>query len=268
MRPLIVTLLTGLSLLGATFNTLKANGDPKYPAAAIPEDLKKEASAVLRTETHYFEVLNLQQSRFHNQYAITILNKQGDHWGYFQVGYSSLIKLETISAVIYDAMGQEVRRLKKSDFQDEAYEDGSSMINDSRIKSASLSYHQYPYTVEFEYSVQYEGTFFYPDWYPQNGYGLAVESSKCEVVVPQEIGIQFKEINFSKQPGLEEQAIEDGNLTTKVPQLVRIQAENGKITTIGRLAESPHSNPCALGPIFMKMRLGSFFLRLGFPLGG
>ncbi|PIQ22755.1 MAG: hypothetical protein COW65_01315, partial [Cytophagales bacterium CG18_big_fil_WC_8_21_14_2_50_42_9] len=77
-----------------------------------------------------------------------------------------------------------------------------SVYEDNRVKAARLTHVQYPYTVEFEYEVTYNGLLFYPVWHPQDATNLSVEQANFQVIVPQGFKFRHKAINLNQNPSV------------------------------------------------------------------
>ena len=148
----------------AAFYALAADGD--YAVNKIPDALLKNADVVKRMEEIRFEVLDIGRSRRYHKYAITVLNEKGDKYAVEVVGYDKLREYKSMEGSLFDAAGKKIRSLKKNDIKDLSATDDISLIDDSRIKVHSFYHRIYPYTVEYETVVQYNGTYFFPSWDP------------------------------------------------------------------------------------------------------
>ena len=89
-----------------------------YSSLTIPENLKKNANAVLRLDATRIEVPSVKKQSHSYRRIITILNKKGNNHLRAGVGYDSKISVKKLSALIYDKFGNEIKKYKKSDFKD------------------------------------------------------------------------------------------------------------------------------------------------------
>ncbi len=78
-----------------------------------------------------------------------------------EVNYDKLSKITNFKATVYDANGTLIRKLKSSEIYDQSAFDGS-LYSISRYKSADLTQNVYPYTVEFEYELEFKYLFMIP----------------------------------------------------------------------------------------------------------
>lgn len=187
------------------FNVYAAE-PPKYPVKEIPAELLKDANAVIRKESLSVSVESIGHAKKHYLCAITILNKQAEHWAEHVIGYDKLRTVRDFRASLYDAEGKLIRKLKSSEIVDtKAYED-NSLYTDNRYKVAELKTTRYPYTVEFESEVAYNGLLFIPGWQPVSDLNISLQEAEYTVSMPQSIQLRFRE-KFVKPA---EKSVENG----------------------------------------------------------
>ncbi|WP_378185532.1 DUF3857 domain-containing protein [Aquimarina sp. W85] len=158
--------------------------------------LLKDANAVVRFEEVLIEIHSVNVATVKTKKAVTVLNKHGEYYAKFSEWYDSSRKINKLSAVIYDNMGNEIAKYKKRDFKDRSYIDGFSLMRDDRIKYLEYTPVNYPYTLVFESEVEKSSTAFIQSWTPISKYGLSVEKSSYKVVNPTKIPLKSKEMNF------------------------------------------------------------------------
>lgn len=124
----------------------------------------------------------------------TILKAAANDLAVLQVNYSKDIKVKSISATVYDAKGKVIRSNKKSDIQDYSDFNSFSIFEDNRVKVLNMKEFRYPYTVQFEYEVEYPNLYYLPNWYPQPYKKLPVEKASISYLYPEGTNIRF----FSK----------------------------------------------------------------------
>ena len=197
MRALLSFSCCCLFLLAAV--TAKA-GDPEYPAATIPAELKAGAHAVKRWEEVQFKLTGTGEARLVNHYVITVLDESGAEYANMVEGYDKLRTIRSIHGVLYYASGKAIKKLKQSDITDRAASDGVSMITDNRIKQHSFYYSVYPYTIEYEITIDYNCTAFFPGWLPQDARDMAVEQSRLLVSVPQAYPLRYRQVLYEGAP--------------------------------------------------------------------
>ena len=122
-------------------------GEGGYAVSKIPAPLLKNANVVKRMEEERFSLKNPGEAYYYHKYAITILNENGgDHAVFFQ-HYDKFFEIKSIEGVLYDALGNEIKRLKNKDIQDLSGVSDMSLMEDDRRKVHSFYYKSYTYSV-------------------------------------------------------------------------------------------------------------------------
>jgi len=177
----------------------------KYPAFTIPDSLKENADMVVRLEEQFYEIKSTGKAISHERHVYTILNEKGEYYGTYRTHYNNKsVFINSVSAYMYDASGKEVRHFKKKDMEDQPVFDGSSFVNDERMKVGSFYSHNYPYTVDFEEDDELTELIHIHDWYPQGSMKIAVERSVYSITAPTDYTIRYRMINSDLKPIIEE----------------------------------------------------------------
>jgi transglutaminase-like putative cysteine protease len=172
---------------------------PKYPVAAIPESLKEKVDVVLRHDEMVFRILARNRSSYYVRQVATIFNANGKRYAQATVGYDKHTKVSYLKATVYDANGEEIKKLKSSEVYDQSAYDGFSLYSDNRVKHADLTQAAYPYTVEFEYEVEMKTLFHIPDW-SVVGAKSSVELSRFELIYPKDLKPKYRVFNIDVKP--------------------------------------------------------------------
>ncbi len=173
----------------------QAQADGLYPAAAIPEAMRRNAYAVIRLHETTFTVKSAGEAVEKVHYVVTVLNERGKGQAKMNVFYDKLHRVENVQGALYDEFGRQVSRLKKADIQDVGLEDAGTFVGDNRAKMAEFMRIQYPYTVEFEYEVTTHNLIFYPVWQPQDDDEVSIEKASFKVLMPAGMDLRYKELN-------------------------------------------------------------------------
>jgi transglutaminase-like putative cysteine protease len=177
---------------------------------SIPEALKENANAVVRLNKSHIQVLSQRKMAIQLTRVVTVLNKSGDTDVNAYVHYDKENKLKNSEAIVYDAFGEELKKIKQKDFKDQSAVDGVSLFTDNRILYLDYTPVTYPYTVAFTYEMETSNTAFIPNWYPMEGYYISTEKSVFELDYLPELNIRFKEKNVEGFP------IENQSSTTQL----------------------------------------------------
>ncbi|HTF21344.1 MAG TPA: DUF3857 domain-containing transglutaminase family protein [Chryseolinea sp.] len=134
--------------------------DVKYPVSGIPEILKKDVNAVVREDELTYKIVSQRNAIQTGHYAITIFNASANDQAEWQLNYDKLIKVRELRAAVYDVNGKLIKKVKSSDFRDASAFDG--LYSDNRAKYIDLTQSTFPYTVEFDYELEYKFLFIIP----------------------------------------------------------------------------------------------------------
>ncbi|MGZ3956438.1 MAG: DUF3857 domain-containing transglutaminase family protein [Flavisolibacter sp.] len=175
-------------------------GEIKYPVSAIPEILLKDAHVVKRAEERTFEILSGKNTRLSYKKVVTILNENGDGDAALEEFYDKFTQIESIEGYLYDREGKLVKKVKTRDLKDESAVSNISLIDDERVKTHNFYCRNYPYTIEYDVTIDFSQTFYFPPWVPQAHRNYSVEQSKLTVIVPEDYVLRYKMLNYKGAP--------------------------------------------------------------------
>lgn len=190
-----------LQLLLANFSFF--GGEPKYPVITISEEIKKDANVVFREDVLIFKIISKSKATKYVHQAITILNEKGKRYASEVVGYDKLSKIKDFNGSVYDSNGKIIKRLKNSEIYDQSAYDGFSLYSDARLKAIDLSQGSYPYTVEWEYEIEYKYLFHIPGFVVIPRENISVEHSSYTLQYPKELAPRYKTSNIDTEPKTE-----------------------------------------------------------------
>ncbi len=162
----------------------------------IPDSLKTHANAVIRNENTSIEIISQAKMIIRKEVIITILNKLGKDKSYIQLDYDKHTKINNVSVHIYNALGQEIKKIKQSDFKDVSAVGNGNLFSDNRILYYEYVPVNYPYTIKYEYKVTTSNTAFIPNWLPIKYYYTSTQKSVYNIIYPSNIKIHLKEFNL------------------------------------------------------------------------
>jgi hypothetical protein len=177
----------------------------KFPASTIPDSLSENANVVIRLEEQSYEIKSTGKVLSVERHVYTILNEKGEYYATYKTHYNNKsILINSVSAYMYDARGKELRHFKKKDMEDQPVFDGSSFVNDERLKVGSFYSHDYPYTVDFEEEDEITELTKIDDWFPQASMKISVENSIYRITAPADYVIRYRMINSDIKPLIED----------------------------------------------------------------
>jgi hypothetical protein len=175
-------------------------GDIKYPVSSIPENLKKNANVVKRMEEYEFRIINTGEAVLRHKYALTVLNENGDDNAVLVEYYDQLEKINSIEGALYDASGNQLKKMKTKDATDLSAVDDNNLMDGNRKKVHRFFYKSYPYTIEYEVETKFNYTLFFPTWLPQEDEHFAVEQSSYTIISPSNYTIRYRAFNYPGEP--------------------------------------------------------------------
>ncbi|MDR0798172.1 MAG: DUF3857 domain-containing protein [Dysgonamonadaceae bacterium] len=170
-----------------------------YPVSAIPEDLKKEAQAVVRESSESFTQQDEYTGIYKVKYVITILNEKGKSFSNWIVSEGDFTELKNFSGEVFDATGKSIKKIGKKDLTTMAWSSNLA-TND---KKTFYQYHAptYPYTVKYEFEVKFKnGILFYPSFDPVPSYHVALENAEYILQAPAGQIVRYKNQGTDIQP--------------------------------------------------------------------
>jgi len=191
MRKLIST----LSIIILFIGNLSSQVD-SYSYYSIEDSLLKNANAVIRNSEYHLIISDDSEILLKVKKAITILNQRGNYMAELFLPYSKYSKVKFIKGKVFDKFGLLINEIKKTDILDNSYRDGFSLYTDVRYKLVKSRDEKFPYTIEYEYEMEYDGTFQFPNWYPISSYNISVEHA--QLLISSFSGYKFrsKSVNY------------------------------------------------------------------------
>lgn len=180
--------------------SLYAQDNQIYKVSNISYEMKINAKAVYREEKIVFEIESPEKAHKEVHYAITILNENGIDDARFIQKYDKFSKIRRINGTIFDKDGKKVRKISNTEISDQSAVSGYSVYENNRIKFIDPKYHVVPFTIEYEYDIDYNGIINYPDWVIYKDYNTSIEKSTFQVKVPEDMKFRYMIKNMDLKP--------------------------------------------------------------------
>jgi hypothetical protein len=165
--------------------------------APLPDSLTRAAGMVKRMDVTEIEIESPRKARVHRHYVYTILNHYGDRFSNIYTFYDKYHDLESVNAVLYDAAGHVIKKVRKNDLQDWNIEGMGILMMDLRVKTYQFGYHVYPYTISYEEEINIDGLFgLMPQWVPQPENFVAVAGSSLVIHAPVDYPLEFRDYHL------------------------------------------------------------------------
>ncbi len=185
-------------LLTLFFFALSAHSQKlEFTYLLIPDTLKTNSNAVVRFDKIDIIIESQRSMLINRRRIVTVLNEQGITAIDAAEHYDKKQLVKSIEATVYDAVGNEIKKIKRKDFRDHAVIDNATMFSDSRVMYLDYTPIQYPFTIVYESSVATPNTAFIPQWLPLDSYFVSIENAELNVFVDQSLGFRKREFNFA-----------------------------------------------------------------------
>jgi hypothetical protein len=179
------------------FTSLLSAQKPEYSSLLIPDSLKQNANAVVRLNQIDIDISSQRKMNVKKERVVTVLNEKGQNAIDAYENYDKRRNVVSIQATVFDAFGNEIKKIKRKDFKDQSSVDGGTLFSDGRILYLDYTPIQYPYTIVYESELETSTTAFVPQWFPLTDYLLSVEKNILNVKYPDNLGFRKMEFNFS-----------------------------------------------------------------------
>lgn len=167
-----------------------------YLAFTIDSTLRVNANAVVRIYQREVSVSSAKKMSIHTKQVVTVFNESGQSAIAGQIYYDDDMRIVDLEAVVYDALGNELKTIKERDFKDRSIVPNGTLYSDSRYKILDHKPLSYPYTISIIYTQKTSNTTL-PPFYFISDRNTAVE--KAEMILNyniDEMRVNFKEKNF------------------------------------------------------------------------
>ena len=163
-----------------------------YPVSEISENLKKNASVVIRNESTVVEINKIDEIVYRNLSVVTILNKDAVSYSIPKIFYEKGDVISNVKVTVYDDKGAKIKTYSKNDFSDVSANSQGTFYSESRAMVLPYTPTSFPYTVEFSYDQKDENTVFIPDFVPFNSYNISLQKSSFKIVNRSGINLRSK----------------------------------------------------------------------------
>jgi len=169
----------------------------EYSALSISDSLKENANAVVRLDQMDISISSQRSMNIKTHRVVTVFNQNGlEHIEAYQ-HYDKSTTLKNIDAVVYDLLGNEIKKIKRKDFKDESAVSGSTLFSDNRILYFDYTPVSYPFTIVYNSEIESSNTAFIPRWYFLGDYNVSIQKSILNISFPNDLGFKKKEFQFS-----------------------------------------------------------------------
>lgn len=154
------------------------------------DSLQENACAIVDNYSAVFSQTDLNNATLSVNKVITILNEQGEEYGYFNETYDKFRELKDFSGIIKNMSGTVVKKIGKKDLI------SSSLSEHLSTDDYSMFYEYknptYPYTIEYTYQEKWKnGILYYPSFRPINGSLLSLKQANYKIELPAGMNLRY-----------------------------------------------------------------------------
>jgi hypothetical protein len=189
-----ITSLVCLLFIALTFQVSAQKRE--YVSLIISDSLKENANAVIRLNQIDIAISSQRNMTVKEKRVVTVCNQNGLNAIHAIESYDKRKTVKSIEAVVYDAFGNEIKKIKRKDFKDESASGGGTLFSDGRYLTLDYTPSQYPFTIVYESEIETSNTAFIPSWFLITDFYVSVEKSILNVTFPADLGFRKKEFNF------------------------------------------------------------------------
>lgn len=172
----------------------------KYPVSEIPSELRKGSDVIVRLSDQRYEITGLNTAVYSENKVITINNADAFGFAVFNESYDKLSKLKSIKINYFDKEGKLIKRVKSGEIKDYNITSSGSLYDDNRIKYYEPEEFDYPFTVEYSYTTEFNGIFGVPGFVPRFTNKQSVEKASFSVIAPTGYNIRYKVFGGLEDP--------------------------------------------------------------------
>lgn len=189
--------------------------------AIFPDSIKENANAVIKNDKTEIIFSSYNSMVVKKYRVVTVFNDLGlkniDAYEYMD----NTSSIKSIEAIIYDALGSEIKKIKRKDFKENSVSEGS-IITDNRVLYLDYTPVQYPFTMVYQSEISTSNTAFVPSWNPIEDFFVSILNSSITIKYTPEVKFKSKEFNFDEKIlKLEEQ----GSLTYSIKNFKALRKE-------------------------------------------
>lgn len=211
--------LTLFFLLAVTFYSF---GQDNLAVSSIPQEIKENTNAVVRSARIDIVISSRKSMKIKKARSVTVFNEKGMANIDASEYYEASTQINSMEAIIYNASGEEIKKIKKKDFKMRSVSDGS--ITDNKMLYLDYTPIQYPFTITYTSEIETINTAFMPPWSPVNDAYVGVENSVLTIQYKPELGFRYKAYNFA--PDVLEKQEQEGSLTLSVKNIKALKWED------------------------------------------
>jgi len=164
--------------------------------ANIPSELLKNSNSVVRNESILIEIDDVDKMTIQTTRIVTVLNNLGENQVSSLEFYDNNLKIKKQSAIVYNALGKEIKKYKQRDFKDVSAVSSNDLFTDNRVSYLDYTAIDYPYTISYSSEVVSNNTIFIQPWSPIDRTAQSIQETSYKILNSKSIPLRIKESNL------------------------------------------------------------------------
>lgn len=128
---------------------------------------------------------------FATEVDILIHNRKGEYLTEIRIPYRQGNRIKNLQAELYDAQGQLIKKLKKSDIKDRHSVANFALYEDDLVKEFQLLHPIYPYHLKYSYTIDYDEYLAINRWVPYIDFDIPTREAKFTLTKPEDFKIHI-----------------------------------------------------------------------------
>lgn len=124
--------------------------------------------------------------------TIKINNRNGEKYARVRINHSESNNISNLKAYIKDSKGETIKKLKKSDVETRSAISDFSFYEDDYISEFKLRHNTYPFTIYYEYKIEYDEFLYVDYWLPLINYNIPTRNATLNIEVPIDYNVRYK----------------------------------------------------------------------------
>ncbi len=174
-------------------------------------------SSIVEFKRAEYTILSLDKTILKFKYRIKITNSRDEKFGDIEIPFDDNTLVASFKGSLIDASGKKIKKISKSDLRVVSNFGYYSLYTDDKLKKYSFHYFNFPYTIEYEYSLEFHG--FLGCWFLLDDYDLPSKTTELVIKTPADFDYYYRIVNYL---GIET------TLTEGTTKITTWKAENSK----------------------------------------
>ncbi|HSO77999.1 MAG TPA: DUF3857 domain-containing protein, partial [Bacteroidales bacterium] len=198
--------MKSLTVLVLTFFIFSGSSFCQEPGSKPDLGLAKGANAIITDYHVSYWVKSPTSIEKSVNFKVTVLNQSGKEMGVISTNIGKGEKISKFNGTVRKGDGTVSARIKLTDLKDlPAYPD-FVFLGDNRVYYYEPVIESYPYSVEYEQTVNLGGMIAFDPWMPVSDEFVSCDTATLSITCPGMYKIRHREFNLTGKPGVETNA--------------------------------------------------------------